>query len=990
MARLPDIAEAPVQGTPTLGGELPATDLGLGNLAQTASEVHAANVEADKAEAAQRVLTLQGANETGFQQEAAAVTPDNAAGFAARQIAKAQGRAQTLLADPSLTPGVKLQLGMMANQETARIGQQAIAHESTLRAKPIADMTAAIWQSRINNVVIPAENAFQTQRQALIDNDDGSTPGLTGRVSDLYAQTAAEATAAAPDDLKGAVQAHFAAGHLAQTAEVGAIEEKHAASFAYNSALTQANGVVNSVSSSPLAYDNAVNNLLPQIVAAMPGGITKAMRHDILTGLQGEAASARIKGLVDQGDAAQAQQELNAGRYDAVLKPDARQALADHVDAALRFTGPKTFDQWMSAQDVERRAQAETYARQTTGKSTGQVNLDEIVAKLSPAKAAEFASQWQAADKAYAAAGSMRDMPTADVQAALAAPPPDPAAPGYADAIVAYQNRQQAAAAELKARQNPGAWAFDSQPGAAKAKTGAGVAQDRGAALQSAWQAFTTAPDAPTRAQAGQSLASQSLGVQRAAGIAPGALQLVPQAQAAALAASVVSAPPEGRVAALQGVAGLLHALPASVTLADGSTVAPQAILGRQLLAAHMTPLELSAIADYGADPAKLGRVVAALNDTSLAKGQTPGQISQVTAQARAALQPYLQSVAPLPGAEALAQARIDRTALVARELMASQHLSAQDAVKVAAGDLTGAYQYTDGYRIPLPVAAAAPGFLGFGSATSQIRAGAAGTLSALLSHDGANLYAPSTNPGDPALQRKLYAAQLQHSGRWVTNADDGGLTLMAPHADGGWDPVADKWGRAVTATWSQLQGGGPPAFATPPSNTPRGPDGTPAPAVSRGAALQALGWAVNGQESNFANGRVSPKGALGQMQVMPETAKPYALRLFGQPLDEARLQNDPAYNRAIGNAVLSDQVAKYGSGAGIGLALAAYNAGPGRLDGYTDAKGYHPGWLQTIGDPRTGKISLTDFVARIPFPETRAYVQSVLPHALARLQGGR
>ena len=64
-------------------------------------------------------------------------------------------------------------------------------------------------------------------------------------------------------------------------------------------------------------------------------------------------------------------------------------------------------------------------------------------------------------------------------------------------------------------------------------------------------------------------------------------------------------------------------------------------------------------------------------------------------------------------------------------------------------------------------------------------------------------------------------------------------------------------------------------------------------------------------------------------------------------------------------------------------------DAGPGRLDGYRDpaTNTWHPGWLQTIGDPRTGKISLTDFVARIPIPETRAYVQAVLPAALKRLQ---
>ena len=54
--------------------------------------------------------------------------------------------------------------------------------------------------------------------------------------------------------------------------------------------------------------------------------------------------------------------------------------------------------------------------------------------------------------------------------------------------------------------------------------------------------------------------------------------------------------------------------------------------------------------------------------------------------------------------------------------------------------------------------------------------------------------------------------------------------------------------------------------------------------------------------------------------------------------------------------------------GGSLELALAAYNAGGGRV----------AQWLAAYGDPRTGKIDPVDWVERIPFDETRDYVERV------------
>ena len=54
--------------------------------------------------------------------------------------------------------------------------------------------------------------------------------------------------------------------------------------------------------------------------------------------------------------------------------------------------------------------------------------------------------------------------------------------------------------------------------------------------------------------------------------------------------------------------------------------------------------------------------------------------------------------------------------------------------------------------------------------------------------------------------------------------------------------------------------------------------------------------------------------------------------------------------------------------GGSLELALAAYNAGGGRV----------AQWIAAYGDPRAGKVDPVDWVERIPFDETRDYVERV------------
>ncbi len=136
-----------------------------------------------------------------------------------------------------------------------------------------------------------------------------------------------------------------------------------------------------------------------------------------------------------------------------------------------------------------------------------------------------------------------------------------------------------------------------------------------------------------------------------------------------------------------------------------------------------------------------------------------------------------------------------------------------------------------------------------------------------------------------------------------------------------------------------------------------------------------ALVLAVMRQESEFYPKARSPVGALGLMQLMPPTAKHSAQRL-GIPFNRDRLTSDPDYNIRLGQAYLSELLEQF-DGSYI-LALAAYNAGPARANR----------WIQLYGDPRDPAVDPITWIERIPFSETRNYVQRILESLVVYREG--
>ena len=124
--------------------------------------------------------------------------------------------------------------------------------------------------------------------------------------------------------------------------------------------------------------------------------------------------------------------------------------------------------------------------------------------------------------------------------------------------------------------------------------------------------------------------------------------------------------------------------------------------------------------------------------------------------------------------------------------------------------------------------------------------------------------------------------------------------------------------------------------------------------------------YAIARQESAFNPRAVSSAKALGLMQVLPGTGKQIAKK-FGFAFDRNRMLTDAAYNAQMGAAELGDVLESY-RGSYI-LSFVAYNAGRGRVKQ----------WIEKYGDPRDPNVDPIDWVERIPFSETRNYVQRVL-----------
>lgn len=129
---------------------------------------------------------------------------------------------------------------------------------------------------------------------------------------------------------------------------------------------------------------------------------------------------------------------------------------------------------------------------------------------------------------------------------------------------------------------------------------------------------------------------------------------------------------------------------------------------------------------------------------------------------------------------------------------------------------------------------------------------------------------------------------------------------------------------------------------------------------------------AIVKQESGFAPTALSHVGAVGFMQLMPDTAKLVAKEV-GVPYDRNKLATDIKYNVRLGSHYIKKLIDRF-DGSEM-LAIASYNAGPNATQR----------WINEFYDPRKEKDldMVVDWIELITYSETRNYVQRIMENLI-------
>jgi soluble lytic murein transglycosylase len=113
-------------------------------------------------------------------------------------------------------------------------------------------------------------------------------------------------------------------------------------------------------------------------------------------------------------------------------------------------------------------------------------------------------------------------------------------------------------------------------------------------------------------------------------------------------------------------------------------------------------------------------------------------------------------------------------------------------------------------------------------------------------------------------------------------------------------------------------------------------------------------------QESEFNPAAISPANAMGLMQILPSVGHQLAKSEKIKGFNDAMLL-DPSTNIQLGTLYFKQLLAKYDGH--LEYALAAYNAGSGRVDDWR----------------KNNYRDIHEFVESIPFTETREYVEAIM-----------
>jgi lysozyme family protein len=318
VAKLPGLELRPREGARPVIDALEPTDLGLkqaaANLEGWAQAEAKKRQEADAKAVRPELEDL--ATNFGRDFETDAAKEDGTqGGFTQRQRDRFDAVARAYQDKAQALPNGQRQ-ALLAGIDRQRIafGQKALEVETHAAGQLAAERERARQNGVVNSGFAAYQTAFAPEAAKIDQGYDGTSPTYEQDVVAAHDAAAASALEATPEADRAALQVKLDNQRLDLMVDRRARAEK----LQLAAQARQVGQTLDTLSAATVSDPNAISaNLkaLPGLVADLPGEIRQKVQDQSAAKLVG----ARIEGLINAGDPAQAVKELNAGRWDAYL-----------------------------------------------------------------------------------------------------------------------------------------------------------------------------------------------------------------------------------------------------------------------------------------------------------------------------------------------------------------------------------------------------------------------------------------------------------------------------------------------------------------------------------------------------------------------------------------------------------------------------------------------------------------------------------------------
>jgi len=671
-------------------------------------------------------------------------------GFAARELAAFDAHMAPLLAREDIADGVRDSLTRQSRDLRARVGAQFIAVETQTRGRRTAADRDAADQAAALRALMAFQEDFDPREDARRLAWDGATPGYAEGLMADFTASQEKALADLPAPVAERLKPMLLSRQVTLQAQALAAEGEGRDAGTMATVAQGLQGLVNRARREPALLARLPDEMAP-ILAAAPA----ALRTKLATETRKAAADAAITNRIETGDHDAVETEINSGAYD-----------------------------WMDPRQLERARDAIRSA-----KATGVIEDAQAAADLEAAIPADLRNILKGGqpdrslvERARLMGGEVLKVKVeTDQEAALNVRPlmarlrtmtPD-------QAVTELEALQAKAGDAVGARTMEMAGGLIQQDrslrtdGAAWSMTPVGPGDRVGEEVRSRFRAFTTSPTPETA----QAYALASWNAQRSGGIQNRRVLDTNTAEAWVAGLDAAGAPADA-------LAGL-----AQRTALFGNGFQPAVL--RDLTMAGLKSNDLGALTHYASSPVRLTQYVRgrALKPNE-AVPEKAGRESLDSAL-NTALAPYMRAI----GTDRGGTATTDAAKTMAYGLV-SRGSSIADAVRTATAPMVEGYDFVDGWALPKSA----------GADRGRVRTGAREAVQSLIRDQGAGLFAPPSTRMTPEQSRRVYADQVREHATWRNLADDTGMELVMPNAQGRPVRVKDAAGADMVRTWTQLE----------------------------------------------------------------------------------------------------------------------------------------------------------------------------------------